>query len=403
MVDERSLTNTTLMLALELTTQHDKDVILKNFVESASAITRAKYGAIGVFDENGNTTDFLWTGIPDDHAKMIGKPPLGKGIFTAIPDDHFLIISDIQSYTKGTQWPAMHPHMHNFLGAPIRIEDQVFGRLYLADKPTAFTRNDGRNIELLARALAIAITNAERFTQTQSRNHWMHAMHTITASMLDSSDEIAAYQRINEEFYKVGEADLSLILTQDGNAWTCTQAYGLRAANFIGSTLPIGNKLHTLFSDKKTHITNVYGGESNKILEIFPDFTSALCTPFVVKDNIVAIGILLRTHNRPAYDKATADVAHEITQNIAQSLHLARRRVIAQAQEKAKDHAHISNELQEYTMRQLTASEQSLTTVRNDLARQSAVPQTVLNRLDIAISSIDNSASKIQTIIDSLD
>src|SRR3546814_12466227 len=52
--------------------------------------------------------------------------------------------------------------MQSFLGAPIRLRDNVFGNLYLTDKTTAeqFTDTDEELIVALAGAAGVAIENA---------------------------------------------------------------------------------------------------------------------------------------------------------------------------------------------------------------------------------------------------
>ncbi|MBR6459994.1 MAG: GAF domain-containing protein [Actinomycetaceae bacterium] len=159
--EERTQAARVLSMALKLTTQLDRQEILKGFIESSASITGARYGAVGVFDEQGETVNFMWTGIPQEQAAKIGHPPEGHGVFADIPDNHFLIVNDMTHYINRFPWPEHHPIMENFLGAPVRIGGRVFGRLYLSDKPGGFSRIDGRNCELLAQAVAIAVQNSD--------------------------------------------------------------------------------------------------------------------------------------------------------------------------------------------------------------------------------------------------
>lgn len=167
-LEERTQTGRVLSMALKLTTQLDRQAILKGFIDSSTQITGSKYGAVGVFNEEGETVNFVWTGISEEHASRIGHPPIGYGVFADIPDDHFLIVNDLSAYTNRYPWPKNHPIMENFLGAPVRVREYIFGRLYLSDKPGGYTRIDGRNVELLAQAVAVAVRNSDVLATMQA-------------------------------------------------------------------------------------------------------------------------------------------------------------------------------------------------------------------------------------------
>ncbi|MBR5950456.1 MAG: GAF domain-containing protein [Actinomycetaceae bacterium] len=159
--EERTQAARVLSMALKLTTQLDRQEILRGFIESSASITGARYGAVGVFNEQGETVNFMWTGMSEEMAARIGHPPEGHGVFADIPDTHFLIVNDMTHYINRFPWPEHHPVMENFLGAPVRIGGRVFGRLYLSDKPGGFSRIDGKNCELLAQAVAVAVQNSD--------------------------------------------------------------------------------------------------------------------------------------------------------------------------------------------------------------------------------------------------
>ena len=61
--------------------------------------------------------------------------------------------------------------MHSFLGVPVRIRDQVFGNLYLAEKQGAaeFTEDDEQIVVALAAAAGVAIENARLYALAQRR------------------------------------------------------------------------------------------------------------------------------------------------------------------------------------------------------------------------------------------
>ena len=48
----------------------------------------------------------------------------------------------------------------SLLSAPLRLHGQVYGHLYLCDKPGGFTRSDADAVLTLAQAAAVAVENA---------------------------------------------------------------------------------------------------------------------------------------------------------------------------------------------------------------------------------------------------
>jgi len=140
--------------------------LLAHIVEEARSLSNARYGALGVLDERGTATeDFLTSGLPTDvEARMRQGPlPTGKGVMgVLIKNPRPMRIAVLGDHPASTGFPSGHPPMTSFLGAPIRVQDRVYGNLYLTDKIGAdeFTSDDEAVIDVLAMAAGIAIENA---------------------------------------------------------------------------------------------------------------------------------------------------------------------------------------------------------------------------------------------------
>ena len=140
--------------------------LLTHIVEEARSLSNARYGALGVLDDQGTATlDFLTSGLPADvEADLLQGPlPTGKGVLgVLIKDPRPMRISVLGDHPASTGFPPGHPPMTSFLGAPIRVRDRVYGNLYLTDKIGAdeFTTDDEAVIEALALAAGIAVENA---------------------------------------------------------------------------------------------------------------------------------------------------------------------------------------------------------------------------------------------------
>jgi signal transduction histidine kinase len=156
---------------LALTSDLDAPSMLRRIVEAAVELVDARYGALGVLDDDGTRlAQFITVGIDDDTHALIGALPEGHGLLgSLIVDAKPLRLPDLREHPDSFGFPPHHPPMRSFLGVPIRVRDEVFGNLYLTDKTTseAFTDVDEELVVGLAAAAGIAIENARLHSRVQ--------------------------------------------------------------------------------------------------------------------------------------------------------------------------------------------------------------------------------------------
>ncbi len=140
--------------------------LLSHIVEEAKSLAGARYAALGVLDATGmEVVEFHVSGLlPEDEDRLLeGHPPTGQGVLGVLIDDpRPMRTRNIGEHPASVGFPPGHPPMSSFLGAPIKVRDQVYGNLYLTDKIGAdeFTPDDEAVIEALAVAAGIAVENA---------------------------------------------------------------------------------------------------------------------------------------------------------------------------------------------------------------------------------------------------
>jgi len=138
--------------------------VLRHVVEEARSMTGARYGALGVLDEDKQAlSDFITVGLSEEQEADIGPRPTGRGVLgLLIADPQPLRIPEIGNHPDSYGFPADHPPMTSFLGVPIKVRDEVYGNLYLADKIgwSEFTHDDEALVGALSLAAGIAIENA---------------------------------------------------------------------------------------------------------------------------------------------------------------------------------------------------------------------------------------------------
>jgi signal transduction histidine kinase len=137
--------------------------LLRHVIEDACSMTGARYGALGVLnDDRTALAEFLTVGLEEDEEKRIGARPTGRGVLgLLIVDPRPLRLADLRSHPDSHGFPPNHPSMTSFLGVPIKVRDEVYGNLYLTDKIgwSEFTKDDEALVSALALAAGIAIEN----------------------------------------------------------------------------------------------------------------------------------------------------------------------------------------------------------------------------------------------------
>ena len=163
-------------------------VVLRHIVEAAVAVVDARYGALGVLDEDGHgLAEFIHVGIGPDDARIIGHLPEGHGILgLLILEPKPLRLADLSTHPDSYGFPPNHPPMRSFLGVPITIRSRVYGNLYLTEKRDAdeFAEEDESLALVLAQAAAIAIDNARLLEKVRDLGQ-AHDRERIAADLHD--------------------------------------------------------------------------------------------------------------------------------------------------------------------------------------------------------------------------
>ena len=145
--------------------------LLRHVVEEARSMTGARYGALGVLnDERSALDEFVTVGLGADEEARIGRRPTGQGVLGLLVADPVpLRLSRLGDHPDSFGFPPNHPPMISFLGVPVKVRGEVYGNLYLTDKIgwSEFTKDDVSLVEALALAAGVAIENTRLNQQVQ--------------------------------------------------------------------------------------------------------------------------------------------------------------------------------------------------------------------------------------------
>ena len=228
---------------LALASELSLPIVLQRIVDLAAQVTDARYGALGVIGEDGRLNEFITTGISAKQRKAIGPLPRGRGILgLLIQRPKPIRIANIAGHSKSVGFPANHPPMHSFLGAPVQAMGKIFGNIYLAEKrgDSKFSREDEESVVILATQAGAAIANATLYAETHQRELWLDALRHITSEILAGSDSDSLLAGIAEHARHLAGADSAQIVTTASSPGllVVAAAAGAYAAQVLGQSVP---------------------------------------------------------------------------------------------------------------------------------------------------------------------
>lgn len=148
---------------LSIVEENDLNKILQQITDVSRSIISAQYAAIGVYDQNGQLKDFVFSGLTTDKSGNMPIPKAGNNLLgTIIKNNRTVRISQLNQSSNHLQFSQNTPPPTSFLGSPIITGDDMTGGIYLTNKTdgTAFNQLDEKIIEILAAHAAVAIRKA---------------------------------------------------------------------------------------------------------------------------------------------------------------------------------------------------------------------------------------------------
>ncbi|MFF7363918.1 GAF domain-containing protein [Streptomyces sp. NPDC008125] len=194
---------------------------LDRICETAAELAHARYAAIGVVDESvDGLLDFVTHGMSEEQARRIGRPPSGHtGLLGAlIHEPAPVVLTDLTTDPRYAGFPPGHPPMRTFLGVPIRVQGQIFGNLYLAEKHHGGTFNDYdlHMVRVLATEAGIAIGNARLYEAARRRERWIDGSVAVTTALLAGGDADDALSVVAEQARRLAESAAGAVLLPVG-------------------------------------------------------------------------------------------------------------------------------------------------------------------------------------------
>jgi signal transduction histidine kinase len=385
----------------------DIEVVLRGIVEAAVKLVDASYGAIGVIGEDNRLAEFIPVGLTEAEIAAIHHWPEGRGLLGAlISDPKPLRIADLSKHALSSGFPPGHPPMGSFLGAPIRVRDEVYGNLYLTEKKGGgeFDEEDEGLLVALAAAAGVAIENARLYDEARRQQLRMAASAEVTRVLLSGALLAEALELITGLALEMSGADLVVLAlpTTDRAALQVDHAAGHGAEEALGLVLPAQSSAsgqvlasgELLGFDDFKHDERVASAARARL-----DLGPAVVLPLGAPGNVRGVLTAGRVPGSMPLPAAGVDMLRTFATQAAIALELAEHRQQAERVAVFEDRDRIARDLHDLVIQRLYATGMSLQGTVSMIAAPDAADRVsrAVDALDETIVEIRSSIFALQT------
>ena len=152
--------------SLRISASLDLGTVLREVVESARALTGARYGVITTIGDSGQVQDFVTSGFTPEEHRRLAEWPDGPLLFEHFRDlEGALRLRDLPGYVRSLGYSPDLMRSKTFQGTPMRHRGVAVGNFFLAGKEGGreFTSDDEEILLMFAAQAATAVANARTF------------------------------------------------------------------------------------------------------------------------------------------------------------------------------------------------------------------------------------------------
>ncbi|WP_329211341.1 GAF domain-containing protein [Streptomyces sp. NBC_00683] len=375
---------------------------LQHIVDTATALTGARYGALSILEpEHRRFTDLFTTGLTDAERLRIGRLPDGHtGILGVLVDDpQPLRLDDLTADPRSSGMPPGHPPMRSLLGAPVRVHSEVLGSLVVTERRSGrFTDTDLALLRLLASQAGAAIGGAHLYESARQRERWIEGTAAVTRALLTGTATTDALMTVAERARMLAGASAGVILqpTGDGGMEIVTASTLDDPAGLVGTVIEPGSPV----------LVQLLGGEEVFIEDSATDprmtthvrsrFGPSMMLPLQSGGRLIGTLALPRRRGDRPYTTVDRLLASQFASQAALALVMADAQHYREQLAVYEDRDRIARDLHDLVVQRLFATEMMLeSTRRKDVSGDSGTDE-LLGR---AVDELDSTIQEVRTAI----
>ncbi|MGW0958949.1 GAF domain-containing protein [Streptomyces gelaticus] len=373
--------------------------LLQQTVDTATALTGARYGALGVLDpEHGTIGELYTTGLDDTERQRTGRFPDGRsGMPGALADGAEPLRHDDPAADPRTGGVPPHPPMRSALRTPIRVHDQVFGDLCLTGKHTGrFTESDAAVLRALAAQAGTAIAHARLYAAARQRERWIEGAAAVTTALLTGGSAADALMTVAEGARTLADAGAGVILqpNEAGGMEIVTASTLDDPAGIVGTAIEPGSPVLIQLLGGEPVFIDDSATDPRMTTHVRSRFGPSMMLPLQSGGRLIGTLALPRRRGDRPYTAVDRLLATQFASQAALALVLADARHDREQLAVYEDRDRIARDLHDLVVQRLFATEMMLESTR----RRAAAPETdeLLGR---AIDELDSTIQEVRTTI----
>ncbi|MFD9464464.1 GAF domain-containing protein [Streptomyces sp. NPDC060027] len=373
---------------------------LNRICETAAELTDARYAAIGVVAESGEAlADFVHHGVDEATARRIGRMPDGhKGILGAlIRASDPVLLTNLTDDPRSCGFPAGHPPMHSFLGVPIRVQGEIFGNLYLAEKRDGgtFGDHDLDMLRVLAAEAGIAIGNARLYEAAQQRERWIDGSVAVTTALLAGGDTEEALQVVAEQARRLsGSAAGIVLLPAEEGGLEIVAVASEHPSRVLGVVVPPESELVAEVCAGRPVFVEDAAVDPRMPLDLARAYGPVMMLPLQSDGRVLGALVTPRTREGRPFTESERTLAAQFASQAALALMMAETQRDRERLAVYEDRDRIARDLHDLVIQRLFATGMMLESAQ----RRSNVPE-VQRGVGKAVDELDVTIQEIRTAI----
>ncbi|MFI8516862.1 GAF domain-containing protein [Streptomyces sp. NPDC085481] len=373
---------------------------LQHLVETATELTGARYGALGVVDpERPRITELFTSGMTEEERQRIGRLPDGHTglIGVLVQDPQPLRLDDLAADPRSSGVPEGHPEMRSFLGVPIRVHTEVFGNLYLTEKRGGpFTEEDLALLRVLASQAGIAIGNARLYETARQRERWIEGAAAVTTALLAGKPAEDALMTVAERARLLAGASAGVVLqpTEEGGMEIVAASTTDDPGDLVGTTIAPGSPVLVQLLGGEPVFVEDSATDPRMTTHVRSRFGPSMMLPLQSGGKLIGTLALPRRRGGPPYTAVDRLLAAQFASQAALALVLADAQHNREQLAVYEDRDRIARDLHDLVVQRLFATEMMLESTRRRAAAHDV--DTLLGR---AVDELDSTIQEVRTTI----
>lgn len=373
---------------------------LDRICEKAAELADTRYAAIGVVAEDGEgLADFVFHGVDEETARRIGQLPDGhKGLLGALIHDPAPVrLARLDEDARACGFPEHHPAMRSFLGVPIRVQGEIFGNLYLAEKRGGgpFTDDDLRMVRVLAAEAGIAIGNARLYEAAQQRERWIDGSVAVTRALLSADDAEDALQVVAEQARRLSGSVAGIVLLPAAEGGLEISAVAKdRPSQVLGAVVPPESELVAELLDGEAVFLDDAATDPRMVTDFAREYGPTMMLPLQSDGRLLGALVTPRERGGRPFAETERTLAAHFASQAALALMMAEAQRDRERLAVYEDRDRIARDLHDLVIQRLFATGMMLESAQ----RNSAVPE-VRQGVEKAVDELDVTIQEIRTAV----